>query len=182
DKLVAVALDYGRRAFEFVAAFAVVRGAAVGGGGRAEAERPEIRHVSIPLDAASVFRTVSLTRGSYVGPLPPDALSQHYLALLGRAPRTVFMWPGEVKSRLVAVFYGDCAHRPMSQRKLSDFILFCQDLPAAFGELILYRKQRGPAAPFQPEEGQVPLQPQVDAAAAEAQAGDDDWFHGLLKL
>ena len=54
-----------------------------------EGEHPEVRHVSIPLDAASVFRTVALTRGSYVGPLPPDALTQHYLALLGRSPRAV---------------------------------------------------------------------------------------------
>src|SRR6185436_19738336 len=151
EALLDVVLTFGRRVFDFVAGFAVVRGSAYGWDARGEGDAAAIRQMAIPLDAASVFRTVSLTRGSYVGPLPPDALSQHYLALLGRAPRTVFLWPVEVKSRLVAVFYGDCAHRPMSQRKLSDFILFCQDLPSAFSELIVHRKARGPAAAFQPE-------------------------------
>ena len=80
-----------------------------------------------------------------MGPLPPDALSAHYLTLLGRAPRTVFLFPVEVKSRLVAILYGDCGGRPISQRRLSDFILFCQDLPGAFQELIVFRKQRARA-------------------------------------
>ncbi|MBK7859084.1 MAG: FrgA protein [Archangiaceae bacterium] len=178
EALLDVVLTFGRRVFDFVAGFAVLRGAAHGWDARGEGDAAAIRQITIPLDAASVFRTVSLTRGSYVGPLPPDALSQHYLALLGRAPRTVFLWPVEVKSRLVAVFYGDCAHRPMSQRKLSDFILFCQDLPGAFSELILHRKQR---APFQPEQsGEIPP-PSVDDAPP-AQPTDADWFQGLLTL
>src|SRR5207237_3302264 len=57
-----------------------------------------------------------------------------------------------------------------------------QDLPAAFSELILYRKQRGPAAPFQPEGGELPQQVSVDEATASAQANDRDWFSGLLQL
>jgi HEAT repeat protein len=182
EALLDVVLTFGRRVFDFVAGFAVVRGSAYGWDARGEGDPAAIRQIAIPLDAASVFRTVSLTRGSYVGPLPPDALSQHYLALLGRTPRTVFLWPVEVKSRLVAVFYGDCAHRPMSQRKLSDFILFCQDLPAAFSELILYRKQRGPASPFQPEGATLPEQPPVEPLEASAQSADAEWFQGLLTL
>ncbi|MHB8876319.1 MAG: GspE/PulE/PilB domain-containing protein, partial [Myxococcaceae bacterium] len=147
EHIIDVALRYARRTFDFAAAFAVVRGAAVGWDARGEAaESGLIGQLSVPLDAASVFRTVAMTRGSYVGPLPPDALSAHYLTLLGRAPRTVFLFPVEVKSRLVAILYGDCGGRPMSQRRLSDFILFCQDLPSAFQELIVFRKQGvGPA-------------------------------------
>lgn len=182
EALLDVVLTFGRRVFDYVAGFAVVRGSAYGWDARGEGDAAAIRQIAIPLDAASVFRTVSLTRGSYVGPLPPDALSQHYLALLGRAPRTVFLWPVEVKSRLVAVLYGDCAHRPMSQRKLSDFILFCQDLPAAFSELILHRKQHGTAPAFQPEGAQteVPEAPPLDGASP--QANDAEWFRGLLDL
>ncbi len=146
DQLVSVVLDYGRRAFEYVAAFAVMRGAASGWDARGDGDVSLIRQVAVPLDAASVFRTVALTRGSYVGPLPPDALTQHYLSLLRRAPRTVFLWPVEVKSRLVAILYGDCGGRPVSQRKLSDFILFCQDLPSAFHELIALPQAAGGGA------------------------------------
>lgn len=188
DKLVAVALDYGRRAFEFVGAFAVVRGAATGWAARGEGEVPEVRHVSIPLDAASVFRTVALTRGSYVGPLPPDALTQHYLALLGRSPRAVFLWPVEVKGRLVAMLYGDSGQKPVSQRKLNDFILFCQELPSAFGELIVFRKQRlGTSAAFTTADGvehSITAPAPADAPVVDpdfAQA-DAEWFTGLLTL
>ncbi len=143
DLLIDVALRYARRTFDFVAAFAVVRGSAVGWDVRGEgADRARLAALAIPLDAASVFRTVALTRGSYVGPLPPDALTSHFLGLIGRQPRTVFLFPVEVKSRLVAILYGDSGHKPLSQRRLSDFILFCQELPAAFQELIVHRKQR----------------------------------------
>lgn len=178
ELLVDVVLTFGRRVFDYAAAFAVVRGAAYGWDARGEGDVSVIRQVAIPLDAASVMRTVALTRGSYVGPVPPDALTQHYLALLGRAPRTVFLWPVEVKSRLVAIFYGDCAHRPMSQRKLSDFILFCQDLPGAFAELILHRKQRG-TSPLLPE---APATDVVAPEANNAAVPDADWFSGLIGL
>ncbi|WP_255203847.1 HEAT repeat domain-containing protein, partial [Myxococcus sp. AM011] len=153
DKLMDVALRFGRRTFDYVAAFAVMRGAAVGWDGRGEGMTGEgLAQVSVPLDASSVFRTVAVTRGSYAGPLPPDALTRHYLELFGRqTPRTVFLYPVEVKGRLVAILYGDCGQKPMSQRRLSDYILFCQDLSSAFQELILFRKQRV-TEPRAPEE------------------------------
>ncbi|HEX6631822.1 MAG TPA: hypothetical protein VF048_12065, partial [Gemmatimonadaceae bacterium] len=143
-RLIDTALRYGRRTFDYVAAFAVLRGAAAGWDARGDGMASEqLSQVSIPLDAPSVFRTVAITRGSYAGPMPPDSLTKHYLELFGRQPpRTLFLYPVEVRGRLVAVLYGDCGQKPISQRRLSDFILFCQDLPAAFQELILFRKQR----------------------------------------
>ena len=144
DRLIDTALRFGRRSFDYVAAFAVMRGAAVGWDSRGDGLRGEaLAQVSIPLDASSVFRTVAVTRGSYAGPMPPDSLTRHYLELFGRQPpRTLFLYPVEVRGRLVAVLYGDCGQKPISQRRLSDYILFCQDLPAAFQELLLFRKQR----------------------------------------
>lgn len=181
EQLVNVILEYGRRTFEYVAAFAVMRGAAVGWDARGETDTSAIRQIAVPLDAASVFRTVALTRGSYVGPLPPDALSQHYLALLGRSPRTVFVWPVEVQSRLVAILYGDCGARPVSQRRLADFILFCQDLPPAFHDLILFRRQNPRAAQTltaTPESmpSELPAPPPMETVA------DEEWFNGLITL
>jgi hypothetical protein len=184
EALVSVILDYGRRTFDFVAAFAVMRGAAVGWDARGAIERAALGQVAIPLDAASVFRTVALTRGSYVGPLPPDALSQHYLALLGRSPRTVFLWPVEVQSRLVAILYGDCGARPVSQRRLADFILFCRDLPGAFHQLIVFRKQHPGAA----QTLTAPTASMAQVGQAEPQSeplaggADVEWFRGLIAL
>ncbi len=66
----------------------------------------------------------------------------------------------------------------MSQRKLSDFILFCQELPSAFSELILHRKQRGAAATFQPEDAALPPVPEAEAVAPT----DADWFQGLMQM
>ncbi len=143
DRIIEVALRFARKTFEYAAAFAVVRGAAVGWDARGEgADKAQLTQLSIPLDAASVFRTVAITRGSYVGPLPPDTLSKQYLELLHRSPRTVFLYPVEVKGRLVAILYGDSGQGPVSQRRLSDFILFCQELSSTFHELIARRKQR----------------------------------------
>lgn len=144
DRLIDTALRFGRRTFDYVAAFAVLRGAAVGWDARGDGlASDKLSLVSVPLDASSVFRTVAITRGSYAGPMPPDSLTKHYLELFGRQPpRTLFLYPVEVRGRLVAVLYGDCGQKPISQRRLSDFILFCQDLPGAFQELILFRKQR----------------------------------------
>jgi HEAT repeat protein len=144
ERLIDTALRFGRRTFDYVAAFAVLRGAAVGWDARGDGlASDKLSLVSVPLDASSVFRTVAVTRGSYAGPMPPDSLTKHYLELFGRQPpRTLFLYPVEVRGRLVAVLYGDCGQKPISQRRLSDFILFCQDLPSAFQELILFRKQR----------------------------------------
>src|SRR5215468_7024553 len=106
------------------------------------AEALPVAQVSFPLDVPSVFRTAALAHSCYAGPVPGDALTRQVLDALGRAPRSLFVFPVEVRGRLVAVLYGDRGERPMSQRRLSELILFCQDLGPAFAELIVLRKQR----------------------------------------
>jgi hypothetical protein len=138
-----VVLRYARRTFDFVAAFAVVRGTAMGWDARGEgADALPIAQVSFPLDGPSVFRTATLAHSCYAGPVPGDALTHQVLDALGRNPRSLFVFPVEVRGRLVAMLYGDRGERPVSQRRLSDLILFCQDLGLAFAELIVLRKQR----------------------------------------
>src|SRR5262249_6226530 len=71
-----VALDFAEETFEFVAAFSVHHGMAWGREVRGPGWlREEIRRIVIPLDVFSVFRTVTLSRGSYIGPAPADAFS-----------------------------------------------------------------------------------------------------------
>jgi hypothetical protein len=143
EAIIDVVLRYARRAFDFAGAFAVVHGNAVGWSVLGQDADPvAASQISIPLDAPSLFRTVSLTRASWVGPTPQDTLTRQLLDQLGRSPRTIFLFPVQVKSRLVAMLYGDCGQKPMSQRRLADFLLFCQELETAFAELILKRKQR----------------------------------------
>ena len=65
-----------------------------------------IEHLSVPLDVPSVLRTVLMTRGRYLGPVPPDPTSQKLLADLGRgAPKAAFLYPVEVRERVVAFIY-----------------------------------------------------------------------------
>ena len=188
EELLDVVLSWGRRVFDYVAAFGVVRGVAVGWAAQGDGDTGLVRQVSVPLDAASVFRTVAVTRGSYMGPVPPDALTPHYLALLGRSPRTLFAWPVEVGARLVAILYGDCTSRPLSQRKLSEFILFCQDLPGAFHDLVAARKQAtGKHAAFSPRESNDARPPSLDEAPAAVPpapetSADQEWMSGLIQL
>jgi hypothetical protein len=138
-----VVLRYARRTFDFVAAFAVVRGAAMGWDAQGDgAEQISIQQVSFPLDVPSVFRTATLAHSCYAGPVPGDVQTREVLASLECSPRSVFVFPVEVRGRLVAVLYGDRGDHAVSQRRLADLILFCQDLGQAFAELIVLRKQR----------------------------------------
>lgn len=165
DQIIQVALAFARRTFEFAAAFAVVKGSAAGWAAEGQgADAFRSKPPTIPLDSASVFRTVAMTRGSYVGPVPGDTLTARYLAELGRAPRTIFLFPVEVKDRLVCILYGDPGSRPISQRRLADLLLLCQDLPAAFQQLIVFRKQRFGASQKQA----LSLEEVVPAPAAQA--------------
>jgi hypothetical protein len=156
DAIKDVTLRYGRRTFEYLAAFAVVRGKAVGWDALGEgADKSLLQQLSVALDAPSLFRTVALAHAAYAGPAPKDALSRDVLHKMRRAPRTVFLHPVEVKGRLVAMVYGDSAGQPVSQRRMADFRLFCQELSVAFSELLLSRRQllstaKPEAAPARP--------------------------------
>jgi hypothetical protein len=142
DHLIQVVLTYAVQTFEYAAAFACLRGSAVGWDARGRGlGRPSLTEVSISLDAPSVFHTVSASRGSYMGPIPTDAGSAQAIRQLGRAPRAVFLYPIEVRGKLLAIIYADRGESPVQQLKLSEFILFCQDLPSCFEALIAARKK-----------------------------------------
>lgn len=139
--LVSTILAFGHRTFDAVAAFAVVRGTAVGWDARGELSPDVLRTAAIPLDVPSAFRTVAVTRGSYVGPVPDDQWTSQYLAGMGRQPKHIFLWPVEIKNRLVAFIYGDCRDREPVQRDLADFVLFCLELPQVLGAFLINRKK-----------------------------------------
>ncbi len=163
DSIKDVALRFGRRTFDYLAAFAVVHGQAVGWDALGEgADRGRLKQLSVPLDVPSLFRTVALAHAAYAGPVPQDALTREVLQKLRRTPRTVFLHPVEVRGRLVAMVYGDRAGKPVSQRRLADFRLFCQELSGAFSELLVQRRQ-GVSAPRPPPAAAARARAEVDA-------------------
>ncbi len=146
EQVLATILQYGQQTLDFLAAFLVQGGMALGWDVQAEGwSTSEIERISIPLDVFSVFRTIAVSRGSYIGPPPPDSYTGHFLQKLGRAPRTIIAYPIEARGKVVALLYGDCAEKPISQRRLSDFLLFCQNVSAAFQDLKLPRRASPPA-------------------------------------
>jgi hypothetical protein len=167
NRILGVALRFALNVFDFVGAFAVVRGTAVGWDVRAPGwDSQRIAQISIPLDVFSVFRTVTLTRGSFVGPPPPDAFTSYFLEKLGRTPRVVVLFPVEVRSKVAIILYGDSGPQPISQSRLSDFLLFCQGLPSAFLEATLPRDA-------------IPPPPQTDAESVDtAHSGDSKTTDG----
>ncbi len=174
DAIKDVALRYGRRTFDFLAAFAVVHGQAVGWDALGEgADKSRLQQLQVPLDSPSLFRTVALAHAAYAGPVPKDTLTRDVLKQLRRAPRTVFLHPVEVRGRLVAMVYGDRSGKPVSQRRLAEFRLFCQELSGAFSELLVLRRQL--AAPARPS-----TQGTVQAAPAAPPAPPSlDWAPGV---
>ncbi|MGI5865463.1 MAG: hypothetical protein ACOX6T_25865, partial [Myxococcales bacterium] len=154
-QIIDVALRFALKTFDFAAAFAVVGGNAVGWtavtpNGRAD---ELVERISLPLDAPSVLRTVLMTRGRYLGPIPNDPLSQSFIANMGRPePKAAFLYPVEVRDRPVVILYGDAIGRPVSDRRVAELVLFAQKLGPRFERLILEQKRRlaaaaaGPAA------------------------------------
>ena len=166
DKLLDVILRYARRTFEFAGVFAVLRGEAAGWRSRGGAPGdPDFHQVRIPLDAPSIFRTVSLTRGSYVGGLPADAFSArlsgdvrpaHAARGAGR-PRRGPLAPGRAGVR------GQWrqAHQPAAPLGLPDLL---PGAPFAFQQLVQLRRQRdGVGLALGPE-----AEAATDASAASA--------------
>ncbi len=157
EQVLATFLHYGQQTLDFVAAFLVQEGMALGWDVQAEGwSTSEIERISIPLDVFSVFRTIAVSRGSYIGPPPPDAYTGHFLQKLGRAPRTILAYPLEAQGKVVALLYGDCAEKPISQRRLSDLLLFCQNLSAAFQDLRLPRRATTPPTEVRGQEAFTP--------------------------
>ena len=182
EALLDVLLTFGLKTFEWVAAFAVVRGAALGWDGRGNGDVSSLRQLAVPLDVPSLFHTVAVTRGNYVGPVPADVQTVDYLAAMGRKPRAVFMFPVEVQGKLVALLYADTT-TSVSQRRLAEFLILCQQSPDAFEALILWRKQSlGDTGAFTQDAAYGGLAEAVSQGEGLSQEGADAaWADPLLR-
>ncbi len=160
-QIVRIALRFALKTFDFAAALGTVGGNAVGWAAltRQGPADERVEKVSVPLDAPSVLRTVLLTRGRYLGPVPPDPLSQSLIVDMDRPPpAAAFFSPVEVRERPVAIVYADLAGRSASDIQVAELVLLLQHVGRRFERLVLEQKRKL----------NVPAAPPVQAAARAA--------------
>src|SRR5207244_3218234 len=98
---------YAKRELDFIAMFRVRDNKLDGWQSVGESAR-NIQNVSMNLTSGSAFRVVLDTQAHYLGPLPSDDLHMKFLNELGRPhPRAALIVPIRIKSRTVALMYGE---------------------------------------------------------------------------
>jgi len=142
DKLTTVLLRFGLGAFEFVGLFSVIHGKAQGFSCAGKGAQEGFLRTRIDLASPGLFHSIAQTMSAYFGPPPNEPRLQRFLLDIHRRPRSIFMYPITVGDKLVALFYGDSGQNPLKQKQFSDFTLFCQQLPAAFHELLWVRRKQ----------------------------------------
>jgi len=142
DKLTTVLLRFGLCTFEFVGLFSVIHGQAQGFSCAGKGAQEGFLRTRIELASPGLFHSISQTMSAYFGPPPNEPRLQRFLLDIHRRPRSIFIYPIAVGDKLVAVFYGDSGQNSLKQKQFSDFTLFCQQLPAAFHELLWVRRKQ----------------------------------------
>ena len=145
DALTTVLLRFGLCTFEFLGLFAVIHGKAQGFSCAGKGAQEGFWRTHIDLATPGLFHSIASTMSAYFGPPPNEPTLQHFLLAIHRRPRSIFIFPIAVGDKLVAILYGDSGQNPLKQKQFADFTLFCQQLPAAFHELLWMR--RNPALP-----------------------------------
>jgi hypothetical protein len=101
----------------------------------------KVPKLPIPLKADSAFRVVLDTQAHYLGPLPSDPLHLDFLERLGRpAPRAVLIVPIRIKSRTVALLYGENGSGTIIPRLAADLMLFTTHVQGALESLLMRKK------------------------------------------
>lgn len=161
DEAVAALLRYALDFFEHAALLATGRGELNGHealGADPEA-RARARAVSLPCGDTGIVRAVVETGGPYLGPPGPDAVVEALVAGLGRPlPRTMLLYPVQIRDRVVCLLYADNGEAPVSPRRVGDLLLLASEVGAALLRILAARKAAPPPAPA-PEERPPPEEP-----------------------
>ena len=146
DEVVLVALRYARDFFEYAAMFAVTHDAVAGHDALGmEEARDRVRTVAIWSSDPGIFKTVIDTQSPYLGPVAAGvAGTDAVLHGLGRAPRTVLVYPVLLRDRPVVILYADNGEAPVAARRLGDLLLFLSTVGPSFERIIRDRKRQRP--------------------------------------
>ncbi len=154
DAVLDVAFAFSAQFFEYCALFAIqgelAEGRDAAGPG---AGRERVMALGVPLDLPSSFERLRRRRAPMVGPLDDQGLDADVLRDLGRsaarAGRSVALLPILIRTRVVAILFGDDGDADVTLPALGDVIVFTA-LAARALERILVRKKLGSRAPDMP--------------------------------
>jgi hypothetical protein len=94
----------------------------------------------VPLDAPSVFQTVSRAKTLFIGRLGPEEENQRFLKLLGKRPGTnAALFPVAVRGRVVNIIYGDNGAAGNVKADLGELLVLVQKVPRAYLRIIRMR-------------------------------------------
>lgn len=141
DEVVEALLALGLGFFKRVVFFIVREPWVLGWGGAGEGmDRTLATSLRIPLDAPSVFQTVTRAKTPCVGRLGPEEENQRFLKLLGKRPGTnAAVFPVAVRGRVVNLIYGDNGVAGNVKADLGELIVLIQKVPRAYLRIIRTR-------------------------------------------
>lgn len=169
DQLIDVLLAFSNQTFQFAGLFIVVEGRLLGFRGRGDANAEyRISHLRIPLNVASMFRTVHETRGPYLGQVPASSINREVMGELGRAdPKTALLVPFVIGERVAGILYADNGRRGVPSKRVADILVLATQLGRHFERLIQRKKSEVRVAMGEATEVQERAVAASEAAALE---------------
>jgi hypothetical protein len=163
DAVLDVVFAFSAQFFEYSALF-VIQGDLAEGRDAAGpgASRERVTAIGVPLDLPSSLERLRRTRAPMVGPLEVEGLDADLIRDLGREGarpgRSVALLPLLIRTRAVAILFGDDGEADVTLTGLGDVISFTA-LAARALERILVRKKLGARAPEMPLRPPAPPPP-----------------------
>lgn len=141
DEVVAAALALGRCYFRRVVFFIVREPWVMGWDGAGEGlDRARAAALRVPLDAPSVFRSVTRERSMFVGRPGPEEANQAFLSAIGKkAGTTAALFPVALRGRVVNLMWGDSGAAGAARADLGQLLADMQRIPRAYLRIIRAR-------------------------------------------
>ena len=154
DAILDLFFDYSRQYFDYSALFVVHGDIAEGRDAYGDgASRDRVTGIGVPLDLPSILSHARERRAPVQGVLAEDGLDPVLLGDLQRKTRgEVLIVPIVVRTRTVALFYGDSGDLGVEGPSVKEVVAFAARVGQAFEKLIVRRKAHGvlPGQPMRP--------------------------------
>ncbi len=144
DDISRIVLDYAAGRFDRAALFVIKKETLVGwAGGSNDAAKAAIRGIMVPLNNASIFKTVYETRVLYCGGVPQTAVNNLFFNALGEPrPERVIVVPFVLKEKVACALYVDGGDVEKDDpATIGELYQLARSVASAFESLILKTKR-----------------------------------------